>query len=135
MGGLLDTSMMSVTGNADYASDFNLIFDPEAAHIALTAPWAKITAVGDVSNGVMMNRPLMDRVASVPTPLTAYLSKYFIELPLWDEMAAAVAADPSLVTKSVDAFMDVDMSRAASTTAAPMSGPTRWPRRTWAFGS
>ena len=42
--------MTSVTGNADFASDFNLIFDPEAAHIALTAPWPKITAVGDVSN-------------------------------------------------------------------------------------
>ena len=113
MGGLLDTSMMSVTGNADYASDFNLIFDPEAAHITLTAPWAKITAVGDVSNGVMMNRALMDRVAAVQTPLTGYLNKYFIELPLWDEMAAAIAADPSLVTKSVDAFMDVDVSGGA----------------------
>ncbi|RYC33126.1 nucleoside hydrolase [Lichenibacterium minor] len=110
MGGLLDTSMQSVTGDADFASDFNLIFDPEAAHIALTAPWPKITAVGNVSNSVMMDRALMDRVAAVKTPLTAYLSKYFNPLPLWDEMAAAIAVDPSLVTKSVDAFMDVDVS-------------------------
>ncbi len=113
MGGLLDTSMMSVTGNADFASDFNLIFDPEAAHIALTAPWPKITAVGDVSNGVMMTRALMDRIAAVKTPLTDYLSKYFNALPLWDEMAAAIVADPTLVTKSVDAFMDVDVSGGA----------------------
>ena len=110
MGGLLDTSMMSVTGNADFASDFNLIFDPEAAHIALTAPWPKIVAVGDVSNSVMMTRALMDRIAAVKTPLTAYLSKYFNALPLWDEMAGAIAVDPSLVTKSVEAFMDVDVS-------------------------
>ena len=110
MGGLLDTSMMSVTGDADFASDFNLIFDPEAAHIALTAPWSKITAVGSVSNGVVMDRALMDRVAAVQTPLTAYLNKYFTPLPLWDEMAAATAAEPSLVTRTVDAFMDVDVT-------------------------
>ena len=37
MGALLDTGVQSVTGNADFASDFNMIFDPEAAHIVLTA--------------------------------------------------------------------------------------------------
>ena len=110
MGGLLDTAMRSLTGNADFASDFNLIFDPEAAHIALTAPWPKITAVGDVSGSVMMDGPLMNRIAAVKTPLTAYLAKYLQSLPLWDEMATAVAVDPSLVTKSVDAVMDVDVS-------------------------
>ena len=114
MGGLLDTAMASVTGNADFASDFNLIFDPEAAHITLTAPWPKITAVGDVSNSVMMTHPLMDQIAAVKTPLTAYLAKYFNALPLWDEMAAAIALDPSLVTKSVDAYMDVDVSGGAA---------------------
>ena len=110
MGGLIDTAMPSLTGNADFASDFNLIFDPEAAHIALTAPWPKITAVGDVSNSVTMDRALMDRIAAVKTPLTAYLSKYLNPLPLWDEMATAVAVDPSLITRSVDAYMDVDVS-------------------------
>ena len=113
MGGLIDTNMMAVTGNADFASDFNFLFDPEAAHITLTAPWPKIVGVGNVSNGVMMTRALMDRVAAKQTPLTAYLSKYFIELPLWDEMATAVALDPSLITKTVDAFMDVDMADGA----------------------
>jgi inosine-uridine nucleoside N-ribohydrolase len=110
MGALIDTNMMAATGNADYASDFNLIFDPEAAHIALTAPWPKITAVGNVSNGVLMTRKLMDEIASVKTPLTEYLSRYFIELPLWDEMAAAIALDPSLVTKSAEVVMDVDLA-------------------------
>ena len=103
--------MVAVTGNADYASDFNILFDPEAAHINLTAPWPKIVAVGNVSNGLTMTRALMDRIASVKTPLTEYLSKYFIELPLWDEMAGAIALDPSLATKSVDAMMDVDLAQ------------------------
>ena len=113
MGGLIDTSTMSLIGNADFASDFNLVFDPEAAHIALTAPWPKVTAVGNVSNSVTMDRALMDRIAAVKTPLTAYLAKYFTPLPLWDEMAAAVAVDPSLVTSSVEAYMDVDVSGGA----------------------
>ena len=110
MGALIDTNMMAVTGNADYASDFNFIFDPEAAHITLTAPWPRMVAVGNVSNGVIMTRALMDKVAAVKTPLTDYLSKYFIELPLWDEMAGAVALDPTLVTKSIEAAMDVDLA-------------------------
>ena len=110
MGALIDTNMTAATGSADYASDFNLIFDPEAAHIVLTASWPKITAVGNVSNSVMMTRRLMDEIASVRTPLTEYLSKYFIELPLWDEMAGAVALDPTLVTKSVEVMMDVDLA-------------------------
>ena len=110
VGGLLDTSLASLTGHADFASDFNLIFDPEAAHIALTAPWPRITAVGNVANGVVMDRALMDRIAAVKTPLTEYLSRYLRPLPLWDEMATAIAADPTLVTKSIDAFMDVDVA-------------------------
>ncbi len=110
MGALIDTNMMAVTGNADYASDFNMLFDPEAAHITLTAAWPRVVAIGNVSNGVMMTRALMDRIAAAKTPLTTYLDKYMVELPLWDEMAGAVALDPTLVTKSVTALMDVDLA-------------------------
>ena len=58
----------------------------------------------------MMTRALMDKVAATGTPLTAYFSKYFIPLPLWDEMATAVAVDPSLITRTIDAYMDVDIA-------------------------
>ena len=146
MGALIDTNMMAVTGNADYASDFNFIFDPEAAHITLTAPWPRMVAVGNVSNGVMMTRALMDKVAAVKTPLTDYLSKYFIDLPLWDEMAGAVALDPTLVTKSVDATMDVDLApdvnyghahvwNRISRRRAWTCAPSRWCRRSIPRGS
>jgi hypothetical protein len=33
------TCRARVLDNADYATDFNFIFDPEAAHIVLNAPW------------------------------------------------------------------------------------------------
>lgn len=108
MGGLLDSSMMSITGNADFASDFNMIGDPEAAHITLTAPWAAITCVGNVSNDVMMTHELMNRIAEKKTPVTEYLQKFYGPLPLWDELTSAIAVEPDLVTKSVDAYMDIN---------------------------
>ena len=110
MGALIDRDMMAATGNANWASDFNLLFDPEAAHIVLTADWPRIVSLGNVSDGVVMTHGLMDRIAAVRTPVTSYLKRYMAPLPLWDEMAAAVAVDPSLVTRSVDAYMDVDLT-------------------------
>ncbi|WP_165837922.1 nucleoside hydrolase [Novacetimonas cocois] len=110
MGGMLDTSMMSVTRNADFASDFNMIFDPEAAHITLTAPWASVTVVGSVSNDLMMSRDYLNRITRRSTPMTRYLAQYYEPLPMWDELTSAIAAEPSLVTSSVDAFMDIDLT-------------------------
>lgn len=114
MGGLIDTNMMSITGSANFASDFNMIFDPEAAHITLTAAWPSITVVGNVSNDIMMTKPYMARIASKNTPVTSYMSRNFSPLPLWDEMAAAIAADPSLVKQSVKAYMDVETTKGYS---------------------
>ncbi|MCX2561638.1 nucleoside hydrolase [Acetobacter farinalis] len=114
MGGLIDTNMMSIIGNADFASDFNMIFDPEAAHITLTAPWPAITVVGNLSNDIMMTKPYMARIANKATPVTRYMSQYMAPLPLWDEMAAAIAADPSLVQQSVKAYMDVETTKGFS---------------------
>ncbi len=108
MGALIDTNMEAVTGNADFASDFNMIFDPEAAHIVLTAPWPKITSVGNVSNAVMMTHALMARIAARHNALTQYLSRYYAPLPMWDELTSAIAADPYLVTRSVQAYLDID---------------------------
>ncbi|MEN3166865.1 nucleoside hydrolase [Gluconobacter sp. OJB] len=109
MGGLLDASMMSVTGNADFASDFNLIMDPEAAQIALTAPWPAITCIGNVSNDIMMTPELANRIDAKHNAVTDYLQKYQAPLPLWDELTSAIAVDPTLITKSVTAIMNVNI--------------------------
>jgi len=67
--------------------EFNLWFDPEAAHIVLRAPAAR------------------------------YIGKYgrlFGEYNyLWDELAAAAWLDPSLITKKETRYMDVDLDRGA----------------------
>ena len=110
MGGLIDTNMMQVTGNADFASDFNMLFDPEAAHIVLTAPWPRVTVVGNVSNDALMTQELAGRFAATGGALGGYLARHaVVGLALWDELAAAVAVDPSLVTGQVEAYMDVDV--------------------------
>ncbi|CAI9120577.1 nucleoside hydrolase [Brytella acorum] len=112
MGGYIDLSMESVVGNSDNASDFNLIFDPEAAHVTLTAPWPQITSLANVTNAIALSHEAIQAIAKEkPTPVTTYLAQYYEPLPFWDEVTAAVAADPSLVTKSVDAYFDVDLAR------------------------
>ena len=105
-GQLGDTS-----GNADgFHSDFNIIFDPEAAHIVLSAHWAKVISVADVTNAYILDRGLLERIQARRSPAGDYLAQNStLGLPLWGELGASIVADPSLVTKSVDVTMDVDI--------------------------
>lgn len=111
MGGILGTGLSKATGNPDFASDFNLLFDPEAAEIVLTAEWPRITAVGDVTNDTMFSPELVKKIAQKKTPLTEYIAKYSeTGLPLWDELTVGIFVDPTLVTKQTAVAMDVDLS-------------------------
>jgi inosine-uridine nucleoside N-ribohydrolase len=120
--GKLDTAMARVTGNTDYATDFNFIFDPEAAHIVLTAPWKKITVMGNVTAAAKATQEVVDRIGASGTPVATYFKTYArIGQPLWDEITVAVAIDRSLVTEELVARMDVD------TFAGPSYGqPVVW---------
>ena len=109
MGAFVDTNLAQVTASANFATDFNIWFDPEAADIVLTAPWAKITSVGSVSNAIVYTPELAARIAAKTTPVTQVVVKYSQAFPLWDQITAAIAADPGLVTGEVQAYMDVDI--------------------------
>ena len=109
MGALIDTNLGQVSGSANFNTDFNFIFDPEAAHIVLNSPWAKITAVGNISNDTLMTDKAYKALIAKKTPVTELLAKYPWQLPMWDELAAALTVDRSLVTKEVEAYMDVDI--------------------------
>jgi inosine-uridine nucleoside N-ribohydrolase len=108
MGGMLDTDVPQLTDDANFYTDFNFIFDPEAAHIVLTAPWPKIVSLGSVTNKSRLTPDLVARLVQVRTPVTTFLARYAQPFPMWDEMAAAVAADPTLITRQLVAPMDVD---------------------------
>jgi inosine-uridine nucleoside N-ribohydrolase len=131
MGGLINSGLSKATGNPDFASDFNLLFDPEAAEIVLTADWPKITSVGDVTNETLFSDELLQRIAQTKTPLTQYIVKYAEKnVPLWDELTVGIFLDPTLVTKQTTVLMDVDVShgpgygsaRIWSDTVAPHTG-------------
>jgi inosine-uridine nucleoside N-ribohydrolase len=109
-GGGLDTAIARVTGNTDYATDFNFIFDPEAAHIVLTSPWKRITLLGNVTGSAKVTPEIADKIGAAATPVAQYFQTYARRgQPMWDEITAAVATDRTLVTSELIARMDVDL--------------------------
>lgn len=110
MGGLVDANQLQITDDADFNTDFNFMYDPEAADMVLTAGFPKVLIVGVVSNSAKLTKAMVDKVTSVKTQLTDYYARNaWVGLPLWDELAAAVMADPSLITRSTEAYMRVNL--------------------------
>ncbi|HEV3307937.1 MAG TPA: nucleoside hydrolase [Candidatus Sulfotelmatobacter sp.] len=98
--------------------EFNLWFDPEAAHIVFLAPWKKIVGTPvDISVKTRLTADLIDRIKAADTPAARYIGKYAHLRGnynyLWDELAAAAWLDPSLITKKEKLFMDVNLDRGA----------------------
>jgi inosine-uridine nucleoside N-ribohydrolase len=98
--------------------EFNIWFDPEAAHIVFTAPWKKIICTPvDISVKTRMSNELISRIKSRSSPAANYIGKYsrlYGEYNyLWDELAAAAWLDPGIITKRETRFMDVDLSHEA----------------------
>jgi inosine-uridine nucleoside N-ribohydrolase len=98
--------------------EFNLWFDPEAAHIVLRAPWKNIVCTPvDVSVKTRLTKELIDRVKAGNSPAARYVGQY-ARLHgeynyLWDELAAAAWLDPGIITKKETRYIDVDLDRGA----------------------
>jgi purine nucleosidase len=98
--------------------EFNLWFDPEAAHMVLTAPWKKIVCTPvDISVKTRLTQELIDRIKAAKSPAAGYVGKY-ARLHgnynyLWDELAAQAWLDPSLITAKETRYLDVDLNRGA----------------------
>jgi purine nucleosidase len=98
--------------------EFNLWFDPEAAHIVLMAPWKKVVCTTvDISVKTRLTQDLIDRVKAGKTPAAGYVGSYSRLFGkynyLWDELAALAWLDPSLITAKETRYLDVDLSRGA----------------------
>ena len=117
-------------GIADgFHSDFNFVFDPEAAHIALSAPWAKIIGYSEVSNAFVLDDALVKRILEHPSPAGEYLARNSGRgLPIWEELGSVMIVDPSIVTKSVDVTMDVDIDHGSSYGRTTVGSPDARPR-------
>jgi len=99
--------------------EFNLWFDPEAAHAMLRAPWKKIVCTSvDISVKTRLTPELIDRVRAGTSPSARYIGKYTHLRGqydyLWDELAAAAWLDPTIITKHETRFVDVDLDRGAN---------------------
>jgi len=98
--------------------EFNIWFDPEAAHIVLRARWKRIfcTTV-DISVETQLTAELINRVRKRDSPAAKYIGTYSHLHGqynyLWDELAAAAWLDPRLITKKETRYMDVDLDRGA----------------------
>ena len=94
--------------------EFNFWWDPEAVHIVLRAPWKKITVTTvDISVKTRLTNETIQKIASAGTPSATYIGKYSDEEYLWDELAAVAWLDPSVITKEVSLYMDMDISHTA----------------------
>ena len=89
--------------------EFNIRFDPEAAAIALRAPWRKIIMVPvDPSTYTELTPELRERISAADTPIGEALAGAEPGFPLWDIIATGVWLKPELVTVSEEAFVDIN---------------------------
>jgi inosine-uridine nucleoside N-ribohydrolase len=111
-------SLSPRTEDPEYANDprreFNLWFDPEAAHIVLRAHWPRIVSTTvDVSVKTRLSQEMFDQIARAQTSAAQYVAKYSHanRSYLWDELAAAAWIDPTLITGKRQLYMDVNVDR------------------------
>ena len=118
----MGASLNPQTADPEFANnprhEFNIWFDPEAAHIVLRAPWKKIVCTPvDISVKTNMSTELLNRVKAGSSPAARYIGTYgrlYGEYNyLWDELTAAAWLDPSVITKTETRYMDVDLDRGA----------------------
>lgn len=118
----MGASFSPVTNDREFANtpkrEFNLWFDPEAAHIVLHAKWKKVVCTPvDISVKTRMSEELLARIRGAETPSARYIAQFgppHTNNYLWDELAAGAWLDPSIITKTETRFVDVDLDRGAN---------------------
>ncbi len=123
-------SIRPQTTDPEFATDprheFNLWFDPEAAHIVLHADWPRIDATTvDISVKAPFTQDMLDAIAKSQSPAARYIAAWSQQrYYMWDELEACAWIDPTLITKEQTLYMDVDLSH------GPSYGDTlTWPEK------
>ncbi|HKW88930.1 MAG TPA: nucleoside hydrolase [Candidatus Acidoferrales bacterium] len=115
MGGSINPQATDAEFRLNPRREFNFWMDPEAAHIVLTAPWAKITDTPvDISIKTRMTKAMIGEIAEANTPVALYLARYANEEYMWDELSVAAWIDPSIITKSEKLYLDVSTDKGAT---------------------
>ena len=117
---LMGGSLNPQTDDPEFATnprhEFNLWFDPEAAHIVLRADWPRVDVTTvDVSIKAPFTEKMLDEIEKVQTPAAKYIGAWSQDrYYLWDELAACAWLDPTLITNEKLVYMDVDLSHGPS---------------------
>ncbi len=89
--------------------EFNIRWDPEAASIVMRAPWKKIVMLPvDPSTATELSPALLARMSAADTPIGHALRGRETGFPMWDELAAAVWLDPSLIVHADTLYVDTN---------------------------
>jgi len=113
---LMGGSLNPKTDDPEFATnprhEFNLWFDPEAAHIVLHADWPRIdVTTADVSIKAPFSQQMLDAIAKSGTPAARYIAAWSRNRSyMWDELAACSRIEPALIAKEERLYMDVDLS-------------------------
>jgi purine nucleosidase len=99
----------------DGRREFNWWFDPEAVRITMRAAWKKITITPiDVSVKTRVDPQVKAAIAKSDTPVAQYLTKYYADSYMWDELSAAAMIDPSIITGQKEMYVDIDIDHGPS---------------------
>lgn len=95
--------------------EFNIRWDPEAARIMAHGAWPKVTMVPiDPSTGTQWTRGFLSSLKPAHTLLTDTLQTGLEPgFPMWDEIAAMVWLEPSIVTRGETLYIDFDTNQTA----------------------
>jgi len=88
--------------------EFNMLWDAEAASAVLHEAWPRVLQVPvDPTTKTFFRKELYDEIGRAGTPVARYVARYGEGFPMWDELAAAVWLDPTLVRRSAKMLEDV----------------------------
>jgi inosine-uridine nucleoside N-ribohydrolase len=88
--------------------EFNMLWDAEAASAVLHEAWPKIIQLPvDPTTKTFFSKALYAEIDRTKTPVAAYVAQYAEGFPMWDELAAAIWLDPSMVTRQQALLVDI----------------------------